>query len=458
MDNVTTLLTNADANIFFGNCSSFLDSPVLEATLRYIAIKHHIGDIEKIQLIKTYSGEFGSDNGNAYISLAKDRNLCVFVGRRGYDLPYIDEDGWVALDTPPFPVAPFLSRASETRVYLNKNAQSVIIFVKSVTGKWIDLLCSTLGRLLPWIYTDDNTMSEEEIELFRLFVKGNDTNRFQEIINSVAKDLDFKNTSLKKVLLGWGQSSIKDQIENLKAKTESTRANIRNYETSLASEYDKLSNLLTNINALMNTSCESDDSLYQFFMTHKQLGMYKVDKRDNGGSSLWFSVTDTIEFFDAEAFKRAFNNQSSYFPQDQVVRDIFWGLFGANKGVVRVESMFKLNNLSSLECVRGTRTNLYNATHLPHPHQYYHACLGGNGTYIMNYMSEGNWDMAIEQAIASVKNINFGDYTVMREFIGDIIRHMDDCKCIVADNGTEMTPREFLTYIKANENEDTENG
>lgn len=458
MDNVTTLLTNADANIFFGNCSSFLNSPVLEATLRYIAVKHHTGDVEKIQLIKTYSGEFGSSNGNAYISLTEDKNLCVFAGRRGYDLPYIDEDGWVAIDTPPFPVAPFLSRASETKVYINENEQKVIVFVKTITDKWIDLFCSTLCRLLPWIYPDTNAMSEEEIELFRLFVKGNNRSRFQEIINSVAKDLDFKSTSLRKVLLGWGQGSIKDQIESLKAKTESARANIRSHEANLASEYDKLANLLANINALMNSSPESDDSLYQFFTSHKQLGMFKVDKHGNGGSSLWFSIVDTIEFFDADQFKRAFNNPNSYFPSNQDIRDIFWGLFGANKGCVRVESMFKLNNLSSLECVRGTRTGLYTNTHLPHPHQYYHACLGGNGNYIMHYMSEGNWDMAIEQAIASVKNLNFGDTVVMDEFIRDIQRHMDDCKCIVTDNGTEMTPREFLTYIKTNENEDTENG
>ena len=74
-------------------------------------------------------------------------------------------------------------------------------------------------------------------------------------------------------------------------------------------------------------------------------------------------------------------------------------------------------------------------------------------------MQQGNWDMAIEQSIAATKNINFGDIVVIDSFLRDIRNSMDSCKCIVANNGKEMTPREFLAYINENkENEDTENG
>ena len=68
--------------------------------------------------------------------------------------------------------------------------------------------------------------------------------------------------------------------------------------------------------------------------------------------------------------------------------------------------------------------------------------------------------MAIEQTIAAVKNINFGDSVVVGEFVNDVRRALDGaCKCILADNGKDMTLREFLAYIRENkEDEGTENG
>lgn len=464
MEYVITKLTDADANMFFGNSKFFLDSPVLEATLRYIAIKHHTGELENVQLIKTSQGEFADGSGNDYVRFAQPQTLHVLTGRRGYDLPYVDATGWVALDTPPFPVAPFLSKASETRVYLNKNEQKVIVFVKNTTDKWIDLLCSTLFRILPWIYQDDVTISNEEVELFKLFVQKNcDSDKFKEIINEIVKDFDFKSVSWKRTLMNWGKSSIEGQIKSLKGKSDNIRDDIRSTEDNLASLYTRLGNILANINALSASIGKEDDSVYRFFINHKQLGLYKTenttDNYGNVNARMYFSVIDTIEFFDTDEFKRVFNNPHSYLGQSQDIRDLFWGLYGANKGVVRVESIFRLNNLSSLQVCKGVRTGMYNETHLPHPHQYHYGCLGANDAYIQRYMAEGNWDMAIDQAIASVKNINFGDSTVMSAYVQDLKNCMTSCRCIIADNGDEMTPKEFLSYIRANkEDEDIKNG
>lgn len=466
MESVITKLVTDDANMFFGNRTFFLDSPVLEATLRYIAIKHHTGDLETVQLIKTFFTECsnGSMSVNDYLRAVTPQTLCVFWVRRGYEFPRADETGWTALDTPPFPVAPFLSKASETKVYLDADKQKVVIFVKTITEKWIDLLCSTLFRVLPWIYQDNASISQDESELFRNFVQKNvDCEKFKKIVEEPVKDFDFKAACMKRTLMNWGKTSIEGQIATLTSKSDDVRESIGTTERNLAALYTKLGNLMTNINALRATQDEDDDSVYRFFANRKQLALYKVENRTDSygahNSILYFSITDTVEFYDAEEFKRVFNNPHSYLGKSQDIRDLFWGLYGANKGAVRVESIFKLTNLFSLEVVRGVRTGAYTATHLPHPHQYNYGCLGANSTYIQRYMSEGNWDMAIDQAIASVKNINFGDSTVMETYVRSFEKNMDSCRCIIADNGSEMTPREFLQYVRNNENnEDTKNG
>lgn len=461
MENVITALTSSDANLFFGRSHYFLSSPVLESVLRYIAIKHNPTGIENVELIKCEQYECTNWSLSRCFTEAKTKTITIYNPRRGYEFPsHTEIEGWVSVDAPPYPVAPFLSKASETRVYINAQELKTVLFVRSTTEKWIDLLCSTLCRILPWIYKSDQDISKEEIDLFRLFVgKNSDSNKFKKFIEDFTKGYDFKSGLMKRTLLNWSKNIVESQKRNLMTKSDSIRNNILSYEQDLARCYDQLGEVLMNLNALMMSSQSTDDAFYEFFKNHKQLGIYKVEQNYNGSQSLYFTITDTIEFYDVDEFKRAFENRNSYFRNTGEMKDLFWGIFGANKGVIRVESIFKLNGLSSIEVIRGVRSGNFDETHFPHPHQYFFGCLGANGQYMEKYISEGNWDMAIEQAIASVKNVNFGDYAVMEKFIRGLDNCKNTCRCIIADNGAEMTPSEFLKYIKQSENkEDTNNG
>jgi hypothetical protein len=130
-----------------------------------------------------------------------------------------------------------------------------------------------------------------------------------------------------------------------------------------------------------------------------------------------------------------------------MIIEVIINVFLKHYGTFRVDSMFTMTGISSLNVKSHTRADEYLDTHLPHPHLVNHGCLGGNGTYIGKYMSEGRWDMAIEQSIAATKNINFGDTTVVNSMMRDIYNRMD-VKFIIADNGQEMSPNEFLEYVK----------
>ena len=104
MDCVNTIITSSNANVFFGNDSSPLGSITLGATLRFIALKHHQGEIETIKPIKVYTNQFSEyNNGNYYAQQAKENGIELYIlsAPRGAQLPTVNEDGCVALDTPP---------------------------------------------------------------------------------------------------------------------------------------------------------------------------------------------------------------------------------------------------------------------------------------------------------------------------------------------------------------------
>ena len=101
MDYVNNIITSSDADVFFGNNMS-LRNLTLASTLRFIALKHHQGEIETIKAIKAESMEFYTHNsGNAYAQHAKDNGieLLILTAPRGAQLLTITEDGWASLDT-----------------------------------------------------------------------------------------------------------------------------------------------------------------------------------------------------------------------------------------------------------------------------------------------------------------------------------------------------------------------
>lgn len=460
MDYVNTTITGSNADVFFGNDSTPLGSRTLGATLRFIALKHHQGEIETIKPIKIATDQFyDRNNGNSHAQTAKAHGIELYIlsAPRGAQLPTINEDGWVSMDTPPYPVTAFLSPISETRIYSNDEIKSTVIFVRNPTERWVDALCSTMFRILPWHFKGD--ISDDETALFKAINK-RDVETFNNIINALCAKYDFQAARFKKVLIGWNDGYRKKQIAYLKSQCDECHNTIERLQKDIANYLNALNQNSVNLEALIAQGDSVDDSVYKFFMTHKQISICRTEQNSDG-NVMQYCVAETIEYFDTDAFMRVYKNSNSSIgsaPKD--VKDIFHAVFADNKGVFKVEGMFRLANISSIRALSHSTSGRFSDTRLPHPHLYHHACLGGNETYINNYLRQGNWDMAIEQTIAAVKNINFGDVTVVDEFVNDVRHALDgSCKCILADNGKDMTLREFLAYIRENqENEGTENG
>ena len=455
MDYVDTILTSSDANNFFGTANRLCDSNTLEATLRYIAIKSNGGDIEKVKLINASmrQADYNVTSGNVYTEERfDDIELLIITPRgRGEELLSINAGGWISLDTPPYPVAVLLSaRAPETRIYVNNEKKRAIVFVKTPTENWCDLFASCLFRVLPWRFG-----SEAEGAALAQAIAKNQPEVFKNIINGCSQNFNFANYMARRTLLGWASGQRAAQLDVLQRKMEDCLASIRQEEQRIAQYLDQYNAANENFIALSKGSMENDDSFYNFFVSHKQLSIYRVTNSNSGmgGKMLDYCVLETIEYYDEDNFMNNYNTPASNIGRcGNDMRRILYGIFKEHKGVIRAEAIFRLTNLSSLTVVSGTTTGKHNSTHLRHPHLVNHGCLGGNGTQINRYMEHGDWDLAIEQSIAAVKNVNMGDAVVISSMIRDLTNAMDSCSCIIAENGQAMTPRQFLQYLREGDN------
>ena len=339
MDCVNTIITSSNANVFFGNDSSPLGSVTLGATLRFIALKHHQGEIETIKPIKVYTNQFSEyNNGNYYAQQAKENGIELYIlsAPRGAQLPTVNEDGWVALDTPPYPVAPFLSAASETRVYSNAAIKSTVIIVRQATDKWIDKLCSSLFRVLPWYF--EGGMSDDETALFKSISKG-DAETFNSIINNLCAPYDFKSSRFKKTLIDWNDGYRKKQIATLQNNIESLHNSVTDYQQNIERCLRDIEMSSTNLLALQAQGNSADDSVYKFFMSHSNIVIHKTTLGSGEGNVMEYAVLDTIEYYDSDAFLRLYKNTgSSIGGADENVKKILYAVFADNKGVFKVES------------------------------------------------------------------------------------------------------------------------
>ena len=305
MDFVTTIITSSDANVFFGKTTFPLDSETLEATLRFIALKHNQGDFEKVKAIEVLTSVFHDGYDGDSLARGAEAELSIYVARSGASLLAINEEGWVSLDTPPYPVAPFLSKFSETRVYVNETAKKTIIFVRNTTEKWVDGLCSSMFRILPWYFKDG--ISDDEMALFKALNERNNE-AFKKIINKACEGYDFRASCMKRTLIGWGDGSRKQQIENLKKQCEQYINTITSYERNIAETLASLGNAQCNLSALEAQKDGNANDVYDFFMNHKQLTVVSANK-NSLGNTLCYRVTETIEYYDKDAFMRMYENR-----------------------------------------------------------------------------------------------------------------------------------------------------
>lgn len=455
--NINCKLISGEADVLFDaqRYTYPLDSPLLEAMFRYIPWIRNEGNKGDTKKISCYIGEFtGTTGAAAYASdfLQSNYAVGIYQGRSGADLPTLIADGWTSLDSPPYPVAPFLSKSSPTNIYINAESRKALIFVKKASLKWIYEFCSSLFRILTWFYPEGYNLTDDEKALYQS-IHNRDADKANEIFDKAIGDFEFRSFVIKKTLTKWGNAVRNNSITKLEQQRDRKNSEINSYEEILGNLYADIADIITNLAALRSHSASDEgNELTSFFDSHKSISVERISQ-SGSNEILEYSILETLEYYDEDQFERVVKNKGSYFWNELCyndVRKILIGIFLKHYGVIRVDCVFYLTGLSALNVKRYARKESGGKPSLGHPHLVNYGCLGGNGNYITSYMKEGRWDMAIEQSISAAKNINFGDTTVVNRMMSDIYHSMD-VKYIIADDGTEMSPREFLKYIDAKE-------
>lgn len=460
-------LVGDDANGVFGACQAIDNDWSLDALVRAIVLKYGNFDVEDLAVNAMVERRRARSRTDMELYLSDsymNEALTIVECLNCFDENADGGSGWKTEFTfggKPFPVSQYLSQFGRTKIYMNESIKRLVAFVdRRVTNVWVQALESVMCRLMPWYYPAD--LPEEEQKFYRSIAVDNKAvapeekiEIFVRYVNEIAEKVNFRDIKLHRLLDGVADRARRSRISLLSSNVSDARSTINSLTRDIAHWYSRLETTLLELNALENAEPETNDEMFKFFSSHKQVHLLNVFD-----DSLQFGVDDTLEFYDEEEFLRLLNNQRSFlYEYDESTLKGLRAIFADRKGVLRVNAVF---DLLQFKLVRPCENVSFVNGAMPNPHIYFYGCSGGNGQYYTQYANSGDWDLGVEQAISATKNLSWGDSTVCNRMIRWLLENGDSCPCIyVAENlqsiervNKEMkmvTFNEFLNMISLEE-------
>lgn len=336
---------------------------------------------------------------------------------------------WETFDKRGFELNKYLSQFGDTRVYRDSERRKVVICVDEFKPYWGQAVCSVLFNLLAWYYPEP---TEEETEFYRSIAYSKESpSHVDEIFtycDMIAdRYVDFRSVLIAEAARKAANGAVDRMRDSARRERRALEDKVERYTSLLREVYEDLEGAIAKMQALEHfDNKELADEASQFFLEHKDVESIDTD----GNDCLRILIATTLEYFDDEAFDiDVINNPNSYvariFENDHALKDAMSAILVDRTAVVKMSAQFSLSGWAMISPV----ADVYNGDWCPNPHIVNHACSGGNQRWYEKYAQEGNWQLAVEQAISATKNLNVADAVVTKEFVRWFPNH-EDVKCI----------------------------
>jgi len=161
----------------------------------------------------------------------------------------------------------------------------------------------------------------------------------------------------------------------------------------------------------------------------------------------WEMITKHIQYFDQYLTSKFTRTEiklllDAIFSENRCLKVKMCAYFSLDYFGSKVTSAYKYNFAN----VNKTLMN-----YIPNPHLHYHNCFGQNKEAILEQLKCGDAIGAIECSVACAQRVNIHENLSFGPFVRDLLSCSG--KCLVTEDGTELTPEEAVAYLKGQDNE-----
>ena len=368
---------------------------------------------------------------------------------------------WHRLDK----ITDFFRKSFYVLCFVNPEIKSVVIFVDTLKMQKIHYLQCSIFAFLPWYFDPKQGVSSLEMELIETLRK-KDSSEYCLCIEKIAAQYDFRAEKIKRLLSGF-------ESNYERVQTELIRRDIADY----IREIDRISGVIGDLLKSKNQkeiellgletkiSKESEESeVMEYFLHNDKLMLVSVNN-----TRLTFTVKTYLEYFDEDFASRILENKSSYFYKPdgrsheniitaENIEKLMRAVFVDQSLRMKVCATYQLDMHGTVSPLRRHPYDYECDEFAPNPHIDEYSCIGNYHRSIVEFLKRHDYIGAIEQCSASCKSLNFGDSTVMSEFMRRIYgisgyadRQYINKRFIELPDGTMATPIEAIEWINAQE-------
>lgn len=363
--------------------------------------------------------------------------------------------GWQQLER----VSEFYHKSFKCLCFINPETKSATVFVEQLNLQKLHYLQISILAFLPWYFNPETGLTADEFALVESLRK-KDSAEYEAALAKLATLYDFESARIKQLLSGFEIRFEQRECQRVENNISNIDRDIQSLGRQFADLNKRRKEESIRLLGLKMKIAEGDGSseIMDYFLCNRKLQLVRVD-----GTKILFVARDQLMYFDENQAKKYIDNSRSYIYDNcgssssgritrEQMKKLMWAIFVDQTLKMHFCAAYEFQLDGSVRAQSGYRFGPECADYMPNPHIYYHSCMGDYEGKVNILLAKNDYITAIEQCVASVKSLNFGDHTVMCKFMDVITGDRDlNNKCIELPDGRTVKPKEAIKWLEEQE-------
>lgn len=361
-------------------------------------------------------------------------------------------------------VTDFFRNQFNALCFVAPEKKQVVLFVERLDTRRMHYIQCGIFAYLPWYFDPSKGVTADEMELIKS-LREKSPNKYINCLEKAAEKYDFRTMHIKEALKGFETRFERMEVLKVQSEIERKLRDIRALEDQITNYFRDKRELDIRLLGLETSiaNASEDSEIMEYFLCNKKLHLDRVN--DNG---MVFSVDDYLQYFDEDMAKTMIDNPRGYvyfydgracnnYIKAEDMKRLMYAIF--------IDQTLRIKFCAAYEFYFGEYVHpltdfAYGSEMrncMPNPHIDRYRCIGNYERTINQCIRKNNYIGALEQAVASCKSLNFGDSTVMKEFMRRMygLDGYNHNVCVELPDGKVVTPKEAAEWLrKQNEQEE----
>ena len=346
----------------------------------------------------------------------------------------------------------YFAKSFSMLCFINRDLQTSVIVVKRLDTRKLHLLQTATLAIMPWYYDPKNrdSITEDELALLES-LGGKDYIAYVTCLNKLIEKYDVRAIRIRRLMDGFETRADNKRIESVKRDLESYASTINSYNNSIAQLIREKNEKQIVLMGLKQKVAETEgrgSELMGYLIRNS-----RIDVADVNDDAVTIIAKDYFEFFDEDLVERSLNNSYSdvySMSSDSICAEdmaqLLRAIFLDKEIKLRVAAAYQICIGSGVNGIgRYLRDGMYDDA-MPNPHIYYYECLGDYVRTLNQLVQEDDYIGVVDQCLASVRSLNWGDSCVMERFLSDM--YDDGYCCVELPNGDVVYPSDAIAWLK----------